>query len=95
MQSMTFVITYDDNRTDKIVCSAPDYVGFETHFDKPIAVLETGRLTYLYWLAWHALTRFKRASSEFDTWVQTVAGVEINDSDDNVIRPLENNQPTG
>jgi hypothetical protein len=95
MQSMTFVVTHDDGRSDKIVCSAPDYVAFETHYDKPISVLETGRLTYLYWLAWHGLQRFKRTPLSFEDWVSSVTSVDIPDDDKVEISPLESPQPTG
>ena len=94
MQSITFVVTHDDGQTAKIVCTAPDYVAFENEFDKPISVLETGRLTYLYWLAWHGLKRFHRTDKGFDEWVQTVAGVEV-PGDEDEIPPLESPQPIG
>jgi hypothetical protein len=94
MQAMTFVVTYDGGKTDKIVCTAPDYMAFENYFDKPIGALESGRVTYLYWLAWHGLTRFKRVTADFDTWKDSCAAIEfVNDEDE--IPPLESSQPIG
>lgn len=94
MQSITLVVTRTGGRTDEVSCLAADFVAFEEYFDKPISALESGRLTYLYWLAWHGLKRNNRAGADFNEWVQEVVGIEANDGADE-IPPLERNQPTG
>lgn len=94
MQSMTFVVTYEDGNTAKIVCTAPDYVAFEREFDKPIVAVEAGRVTYLYWLAWHGLKRYKRVATEFDEWMGSVAAIDFV-QDEDAIPPLESSQPIG
>jgi hypothetical protein len=45
------------------------------------------------WIAWTALTRKKKVTNDFDTWVETVESVTAGDPGEVV--PLESNQPTG
>lgn len=95
MQSISLVVTRTSGTTDKVACQAADFVAFEEHFDKPISALDSGRLTYLYWLAWHALSRMKRTAEDFDAWITDVVGIDADDSDADEIRPLGMSQPTG
>ena len=44
-------------------------------------------------LAWHALTRLKKTTVEFDPWLETVAELKVGDEEE--IVPLESGQPTG
>ena len=95
MQSIALNVTHDDGNIASVTCTASDFIAFETHFDKSISALESGRLTYLYWLAWHGLQRFKRTPLSFEDWVSSVTSVDIPDDDKVEISPLESPQPTG
>ena len=95
MQSITLVVTRTGGRTDEVSCLAADFVAFEMHFDKPISALESGRLTYLYWLAWHALHREKRTADDFDTWIGDTIAIDSKGDGADELPPLERNQPTG
>jgi hypothetical protein len=94
MLNIDLAVTYKDGTASDIVCKTSDYIAFESHFDKPIAVLEQGRLTHLLWLAWHSAKRNTQTDAEFDQWVDTVDGIESKDSQES-IPPLESPQLTG
>lgn len=75
-------------------CLPVDFIAFEEHFDKPISVLEQGRLTHLYWLAFASLERTGQVNgAEFKAWAATVVSIEQADEDE--IPPLGSSQPTG
>lgn len=58
----------------KVIMS--DMVKFESEFSLSIAKLgQEMKVTHLLWLAWSALTREKQVTTEFDTWVETVASI--------------------
>lgn len=94
MLNIDLAVTYKDGTKADVVCKTADYIAFESHFDKPIAVLEQGRLTHLLWLAWHSAHRTQQTSGSFDEWVDTVDGIESKDGD-NDVPPLESTAPTG
>ena len=94
MLNIDLAVTYKDGTKSDVVCKTADYIAFESKFDKPISVLEQGRLTYLLWLAWHAVQRNNQTTDDFDTWVDTVDGIESKDGD-NDVPPLESPAPTG
>jgi hypothetical protein len=95
MQSIALNVTHDDGNIASVTCTASDFIAFETHFDKSISALESGRLTYLYWLAWHGLKRTNRCDVSFDDWVAAVTSIEVSDNGSDEISPLESPQPTG
>ena len=95
MQSIAIVVTQNDGVSHTATCNAVDFIAFEQHFDKSIGVLETGRLTYLFWLAWHSLHRTNVTALDFDAWVPTVDKIDTGESAEVEIPPLENTQPIG
>jgi len=94
MLNIDLAVTYKDGTRSDIVCKTADYIAFEAKFDKPVSVLEQGRLTYLLWLAWHSAHRNQATDLDFDTWVDTVDGIESKDGT-NDVPPLESPAPTG
>jgi len=91
---INFQITYADGSATEATASVADQVAFEQAFDRSIARLgDDFRLTDACWLAWHALKRAGRTGDTFDTWINSVDGVEIGEGG---IAPLgETTQPTG
>jgi hypothetical protein len=82
MNPIALDITFADGTTKKVVAAAADLIGFETHFDKSVATLQTDyRLTYLVFIAWHALKRQGDVKSEFDDFVNTVSNIEASDDE--------------
>ncbi len=86
-------IQYNDERTELVTATAADAIAFERHFDKPISVINTGRIEYMWWIAWHAVTRSKKTELSFDEWLDTVGEVADEETDD--IVPLERSQFIG
>lgn len=65
-----------------VVCSAPDFVKFETKFDVSIAALaNNAKFTHLSYLAWAALFRTKQTVKEFDDWILEIDTVGAGESD--------------
>lgn len=79
MQNIALVVTQNDGKVHRVSCNAQDFIAFEQHFDKSIGVLESGRLTYLFWLAHHALVRANIVDADFDSWVGDVASIDVPD----------------
>jgi hypothetical protein len=86
-------VEYDDGRTETIVATAADAIAFEREYDKPISALNTGRMEYMWFIGWRALTRTKKTDLPFNVWLDTVADLKDEEVDD--IVPLERSQPTG
>jgi len=61
----------------EVKTSAGDIVKWETHFDLSIADLS--KTTHLLYLAWLAVTRTGKTGLAFDSWVDLVANVELDD----------------
>ena len=90
MLNITLKVSFTDGTSTDVTCKTSDYIAFEQHFDKPVSILEQGRLTYLLWLAWKA----SRSESDFDTWVDSVESVtSVDDVDE--IPPLGSPQHIG
>jgi hypothetical protein len=82
MNPIALEITFADGTKKKVVAVAADLIAFETHFDKSVATLQTDyRLTYLVYMAWHALKRQGDVKSDFDDFVNTVSGIEASDDE--------------
>jgi hypothetical protein len=60
-----------------VVTSAGDLVKWESKFDLGIDKLE--KVTHLLYLAWLAVCRTNKVSTDFDSWIETVAKVEVSD----------------
>ena len=80
MNPITLHIEYSDGSKAEAVAAAPDFVAFEAKFDKSVQSFSTDvRLTYLFFLAWNSLKRRKETALDFEAWVETVSGIEVND----------------
>jgi hypothetical protein len=95
MMRIALEVKYVDGRAQKIMVSAPDLVAFERHFDKPMAEVASGRIEYLWWVAWHATTRKHLTEADFDSWIETIDEIGDDNETSEEIVPLENNQLTG
>ena len=74
-------IKYTDGASKEISANAADIVAFETHFQISVARLEQNvMLTHLLYLAWHAEKRAKATDKTFEEWLETVEGIEANQS---------------
>jgi hypothetical protein len=71
-------VSYGDGSAVEVITSAADSIRFEEKYDRSITKLDTeGRYTDVVWLAWAALTRTKKVTTEFDTWIDTVDEVSV------------------
>jgi hypothetical protein len=62
--------------------SAIDLVKFEEKYDISIAKLQSQmKLTHLLWLAHASLSRQKKTTLDFESWVETVESVGASDKD--------------
>lgn len=94
MNKVALSVDYSDGSGVEVEATTPDLIAFERQFDKSFAAFADDlRLEYIVWLAWHALTRTKQVTVEFDPWTETVDGVTVKAVPD--LPPLENSQPTG
>ena len=89
-----FKITYQDGRSVTASSGLAEQVAYEREFDRSIAELASNfRITDICWLAWRGLKRDDAGLPDFDTWINTVETVEV--EDDEAIVPLETAQPIG
>ena len=93
MIRITLQVIYNDGTTELMVATAADAIAFEREYDKPISVLNSGRMEYMWWIGWRALTRTNKTSLPFTDWLDTVA--ELKDEEVDEIVPLERSQSTG
>jgi len=89
MMRIALKVTYADGREQAVMVSAPDLIGFERHFDKPMTAMSTGRMEYLWWVAWHASKRKALTDLDFEAWVNTVDTVADDPNNEAEIVPLE------
>jgi hypothetical protein len=76
MQTINLRVNFLDGETIDIETVASDYIAFETKFDKSISELANdARMTYLFYLAWHAFKRTKRTELDFEQWTETISMV--------------------
>jgi len=69
-------IEYSSGDKVEAVCSAPDIVKFEDHFNLAITkAANEMKLTHLLFLAHASLSRTKQTDLDFDKWIDTVEGV--------------------
>lgn len=77
MLALDVKITFEGGEEAAVTCKTPDFLTFESHFDKAFSVLqEQPRLTYLLFLAWAAAKRSKLTDKPFEEWSETVENVE-------------------
>ena len=87
-------VTYADGSAVDTAATTADLVAFEQHFDRSVARLEVElRLTDICWLAWHSVTRQGKTSSDFQSWLESIDGVELTDGEAAPV-PLERTAPT-
>ena len=69
-------IEYNSGEKVEVICSAPDIVKFEDHFNIAITkAAQEMKLTHLLFLAHASLSRSKQTDLDFDSWTATVDGV--------------------
>ena len=73
---MQLEVEFVDGTKKDIKVIMSDIVKFESQYNLSIAKLgQEMKVTHLLWLAWSALTREKEVTTEFDSWVETVASI--------------------
>lgn len=77
MLSLNMTVVLEDGQKVAVTCKTPDFLAFESQFDKPFTALtEQPRLTYLVFLAWAAAKRSKLTDKPFEEWSEGVSNVE-------------------
>jgi hypothetical protein len=88
-------VTLSSGVKENITAHFADFIAFEGEKNRPITNLQSEvKLSDLAWLAWHSLKRRNQVKVSFTEWVETVESLEVA-TEESVIVPLENNQPTG
>lgn len=78
---INLLVKFVDGSDKLIIANAADLVAFESKYDMSVARLEKDvKLTHLLFLAWHSEKRTKATTLEFDTWVESVEGVEAQEA---------------
>jgi hypothetical protein len=77
MNQLNLRIELTDGTVIDVLSSASDLVKWEAHFNLGIDKLE--KVTHLLYLSWLAVSRLKKTTDEFDTWIDSVAKVEVAD----------------
>lgn len=95
MMRIALKVTYADGREQAVMVSAPDLIGFERSYDKPMTVIGTGRIEYLWWVAWHATKRKALTDLDFEAWIETVDTVADDPNGGAEIAPLETRPDIG
>jgi hypothetical protein len=77
MNQINLRIALSDGNIIEVTTSAGDIVKWESHFDLGIDKLE--KITHLLYLAWLSVSRLKKTSDSFESWIDLVANVEVSD----------------
>jgi len=92
---LAFEITLNSGVKEQVTAHFADFIAFEGEKNRAITNLQSEvKLSDLAWLAWHSLKRRNQVKTTFAEWVETVESLEVA-TEDSVIVPLENPQPTG
>jgi hypothetical protein len=84
---MNAKVEYADGSGVDIIISAPDFVAFETKYDRSVAKFATEiKFTDICWLAWHRLNRDKKVGN-FEDWLEGIDGVILEETEE--IIPLD------
>jgi hypothetical protein len=76
MLALDMTVTFEDESKVEVKCKTSDFLAFESHFDKSFDVLtKDARLTYLMFLAWHAMKRTGKTDKPMDVWADDVSMV--------------------
>ena len=95
MMRMALKVEQLDGRVQHVMVAAPDLIAFEREYDKSMSVLGTGRIEYLFFVAWRAITRTKQTALGFDEWCDTIASISDDETTAQELVPLELSPPTG
>lgn len=77
MLALNMTVTLEGGEKVAVTCKTPDFLAFESQYDKPFSALqEQPRLTYLVFLAWAAAKRSKLTDKPFEEWAEGVSNVE-------------------
>ena len=86
----------EDGKQRTIVAAFPDFIAFENKYSRSVAKFEAElTLTDLAYLGWHAEHRLKKTGLDFESWCDEIEALEVGDSADAVIVPLENTRRIG
>lgn len=81
---MEITIEKADGSTDTVTILPKTIVAFERQYGTGLgAIKDSGKMEYIYWLAWDAESTKTRlsggATKLFDDWLETVATVDVKD----------------
>lgn len=84
MIELSLGVTYRDGRTEQVNVGPVTQVAFEREHGVSFAEVADGkpRLSWLYWLVWHALTASSRTQAGFDEWLAAVGSLDTAEADD-------------
>lgn len=87
-------VTYQDGSAVDTAATTADLVAFEETFNRSVARIEAElRLTDVCWLAWRSVSRQGKTAADFHSWLESVDGVELVDSEADPV-PLESTAST-
>ena len=79
---MILRVELNDGSIEEVTCGARDFVAFEEKYERSVARFEQElKLTDLLFIAWHALTRQKKTSKDFNAWLDDVDSIEPSEQD--------------
>jgi hypothetical protein len=66
-------ITFNDGETKEVTANAADMVAFEEKYSISVSTLSTDpRVSYMFFLAWHAQKRTGQTTDSFEKWLETI-----------------------
>ena len=66
-------ITFNNGEAKEIVANAADMVAFEEKYSISVQALSTDpRMSYMFFLAWHAEKRTGGTKDSFEKWLETI-----------------------
>jgi hypothetical protein len=66
-------ITFNDGEAKDIIANAADMVAFEEKYSLSVQALSTDpRMSYMFFLAWHAQKRTGETTETFEKWLETI-----------------------
>lgn len=95
MMRWPVVVQYESGRSDKILTGPADVIAFEREFDKPASAIGSGRVTYFWWIAWHASKRLGKTDKGFEEWSETITECRDGDAAEAEVLPLDLSPATG
>ena len=66
-------ITFNNGEATDIIANAADMVAFEEKYSLSVQALSTDpRMSYMFFLAWHAQKRTGDTTDTFEKWLETI-----------------------